>query len=433
MAVLVIESVRIDALKPYPGNARVHPKSQIRALARSLKEFGFVAPVLADRDNGILAGHGRIEAARTIGMAEVPVVRVEHLSEAKKRAYILADNRLAESARWDLRQLAIEFKDLIEIAPDLDLSATGFPAVAIDTALRILDGDPDEDDLDDLGTPDVLTPVSKLGDLWVLGSHRLLCGDARDASAYERLMAGTVASLIVSDPPYNIRIDGNVVGKGKHREFAMASGEMNSNEFVAFLETTVSHLVTFSSDGSLHFLFMDWRHIRDLIDVGERHYGGFLNLVVWAKTNAGMGSLYRSQHELVGVFKNGTAPHVNNVELGKHGRHRSNVWTCPGMNAPGRGRARALDLHPTCKPVRLIADAILDCSHRGDLVLDPFCGSGTTLIAAERTGRLARCMEIDPLYVDAAIRRWERATGQKARHADTGQPFGMAAAEEAKP
>jgi len=425
----------VDALRPYEGNARRHSKAQVRQIARSITEFGFTAPLLVDEAGTVLAGHGRLEASKLLGLTDVPVVLVNDLSEAQKRAYILADNKIAENATWDQTKLALELQSIIELEPDFELTITGFETGVIDSTLQILNGGDEEDSINDLVLPDPARAVSKLGDLWLLGPHRLLCGDARDASAYERLMAGERAHVVFTDPPYNVPIAGHVMGKGahQHREFAMASGEMSEAEFVAFLGGFIELLAAFSTDGAVNFICMDWRHLQPLLTVGDAHYSELLNICVWNKSNGGMGSLYRSKHELVAVFKAGKGPHVNNVALGRHGRNRTNVWDYAGLNAPVAGRDRALALHPTVKPVPLVADAIRDCSNHGDLVLDPFCGSGTTLIAADKTGRLARCMEIDPLYVDAAIRRWERATGQKALHADTGQPFGVAAAEETKP
>ena len=258
----------------------------------------------------------------------------------------------------------------------------------------------------------------------MLGDHRLLCADARDQSAFKTLMGDTRARLVFVDPPYNVPIQGHVSGKGaiKHREFAHASGELTSAQYAKFLEDAFALLTHFSDDGAIHFVCADWRHLEQNLAVGRRVYHELKNLVVWSKTNAGMGSFYRSQHELIFVWKHGRAKHVNNVQLGKHGRNRSNVWTYPGANSFGSTRQSDLAMHPTVKPVALVADAILDCSERTDIVLDSFGGSGTTLIASEHTGRTARLIEIDPAYCDQTIRRWQRLTGRTAVNA-AGVPF----------
>ncbi|MFO1148083.1 MAG: DNA methyltransferase [Alsobacter sp.] len=430
-----VERLPVAALKPYAGNARRHSKKQIRQIADSIRAFGFNVPLLIDREGTILSGHGRLEAALLLGMIELPVIRVSDLSEAQKRALILAENKIAENASWDQTKLALELQSIIELDADFELTITGFETGEIDSTLQILSGADEQDSINDLVLPDPARAVSKLGDLWHLGSHRLLCGDARERSSYERLMAGERAQMVFTDPPYNVPIAGHVTGKGQHqhREFAMASGEMSEAEFSAFLAGFIEPLVASCADGAVSFVCMDWRHLLALLTVGAAHFSELLNLCVWNKSNGGMGSLYRSKHELIAVFKVGKGPHINNIALGRHGRNRTNVWDYAGLNAPVAGRDRALALHPTVKPAPLVADAIRDCSNHGDLILDPFCGSGTTLIAAEKTGRAARCMEVDPLYVDAAVRRWERATGLKARHADTDRLFGADGSEEATP
>lgn len=230
--------------------------------------------------------------------------------------------------------------------------------------------------------------------------------------------------MVFADPPYNVQIS-SIVGRGKikHREFASASGEMSPEEFEAFLVKTLSLTVQYSRVGSIHYICMDWRHLSEALAAGKQVYTEFKNLVVWAKTNAGQGSFYRSQHELILVFKNGEAPHQNNIELGRHGRSRSNVWTYAGVNTFRAGRLDELSIHPTVKPVGLVADAMRDCSRRGDIILDPFMGSGTTILAAERVGRRGYGLEIDPLYVDAAIRRWQDFTKRDAVLKATGQTF----------
>jgi DNA modification methylase len=424
-ATRALEMVPVDRLTPYLGNARKHTRKQIRQIAKSVERFGFTNPVLIDNHGQIIAGHGRVEAAKLLGMHSVPTLRLSHLSAADKRAYIIADNRLAEKAGWDRELLAIELQALIDL--DFDVGLTGFEMGEIDILLN----DADEAKRETAGPEDKVSDplpdnvVSKPGDLWLIGNHRLLCGDARISAAYQQLLDGEKAELVITDPPYNVAIDGHVSGKGaiRHREFAMAIGEMSEAAFIEFLATVFRSLVTYTTAGSIHYVFMDWRHVAEMMAAGKEVYTELKNLCVWTKTNAGMGTFYRSQHELVFVWKTGDAPHVNNFELGQHGRSRSNVWHYAGVNSMRPGRIEELTMHPTVKPVAMIADAIKDCSSRGGLVLDPFCGSGTILIAAERTGRKARALEIDPEYIDVAVRRWQDFTGKSAKLASTGQSF----------
>jgi DNA modification methylase len=417
-----IQLCPLTRLKPYKNNARTHSKKQIRQIANSIKRFGFTNPVLIDDAGEIIAGHGRVEAAKLLGLAAVPTIRLSHLSETEKRAYILADNRLAEKAGWDREILAIELQGLVDL--DFDVEITGFSTADIDITL----GDAAEATGKQPGpeeeVPDVrTTAVSR--PLWVLGPHRLLCGSALDADSYDLLIGQGRAEMIFTDPPYNVRIDGHVSGHGRvrHREFAMASGEMSEDEFTAFLKAVFGCLADHSADGSIHFVCMDWRHLWEALRAGREVYSELKNVAVWNKTNGGMGSFYRSKHELVFVWKRGTAPHINNFELGQHGRYRTNVWDYAGVNTMRPGRMDELAMHPTVKPVALVADAIKDCSRRKGIILDPFMGSGTTVIAAERTGRRAYGIEIDPAYVDVAVRRWQTYTGKTATLLATGQTF----------
>ena len=429
---LTVELVDVDSLTPYGRNARRHTRKQIRKIADSIEEFGWTNPVLVDGQGGIIAGHGRVEAARLLGLSKVPTIRLEHLTEAHKRAYIIADNRLAELAGWNEEILALELQGLTEVEIDFDATITGFEVAEIDLLIESLkpagDDDPGADALpeEDLSAP----PVSEVEDLWILDPHRLLCGDATVAASFDRLMGTDKAQMVFVDPPYNLPINGHVCGSGaiKHEDFVMASGEMSEAEFTAFLEASLTHLAEHSVDGSIHFVFMDWRHMGELLTAGMAVYAEHKNLYIWCKDNAGMGSFYRSQHELVFVFKKGTAPHLNNFGLGEHGRYRTNVWRYPGVNSPRAGRLDDLRMHPTVKPVALVADAIRDCSTRGGIVLDSFDGSGTTLIAAEKTARRAYTMELDPRYVDTAVRRWESYTGGAAVHETTGLTFAEVAA-----
>ena len=422
---LQIEQTSIHALKPHDRNARTHSKRQIRQLANSIDRFGFCNPVIVDDDQNILAGHGRVKAAELLGHTSVPTVRLSHLSDAEKRAYILADNRLAEKAGWDRSLLVLELQGLIDIGFDVEL--TGFEMAEIDLLLdeALEAGGLSPAAEDELPASRNGPPVSRLGDLWILGVHHLFCGDARASTSYDRLLPGKKADLLFTDPPYNVRINGHVSGLGRvrHAEFAMASGEMTETQFISFLTGSLGLAVKVSRDGALHYVCMDWGHLYELISAGRAIYDSLLNVCVWNKDNGGMGSFYRSKHELVTVYKVGNAPHINNVELGRHGRNRTNVWDYAGVNTFRAGRLDELAMHPTVKPVALVADVIRDASSRSDLVLDPFAGSGTTIIAAEKTGRQACALEIDPHYVDVIIQRWQVYTGKPARLDTTGASF----------
>ena len=429
MKKLKVTDLPPGSLKPYDGNARTHSPKQIAQIAASIKAFGFNNPVLIDKDGGIIAGHGRVEAAKLLGIDTVPCVRLEHLTEAEKRAYILADNKLAEKAGWDPEILKIELQHLTSLDLDFDVSITGFEMPEIDVLLS--DAPPECDPADDVPAVEPGPAVTRLGDIWQIGPHRLICGDSTKAETYASLLDGDRAQMVFTDPPYNVKIDGHVSGLGsvKHREFAMASGEMSTSEFSRFLGDVFGNLATHSIDGAIHFICMDWRHMNEVLVAGTPVYSELKNLCVWAKTNGGMGSLYRSQHELVFVYKNGRAPHINNVELGKHGRYRTNVWSYAGANTFSKTRDDDLAMHPTVKPVALVADAILDCSKRKGIVLDAFGGSGTTLVAAERTGRRGYAFELDPHYCDVIVRRLEAITSCEAVLVGTGKSFRELAAE----
>lgn len=417
--------IDVASIKPDPKNPRKHPKKQVRQIAASIRSFGFNVPVLVDADGKLIAGHGRLLAAKELGIQQVPVISLTHLTPDQARAFMIADNRLSEVARWDEPLLLEHFEYLQGAALGFEITDTGYELAEIDW---MLESKRRRKSSSGEGDSPQGPAVCQSGDLWLLGRHRLLCGDARSEGAHERLMDRQKATMAFADPPYNVRIDGHAGGKGgiHHREFAMASGEMSPSEFTAFLQQVCSLMATSTQDGAIHFVCMDWRHARELLDATQHVYSEWKNLCVWTKDNGGMGSLYRSQHELVFVFKHGAAAHINNVELGRHGRNRSNVWEYPGINSFGRetSEGNLLAMHPTVKPVDLVADAILDCSRRGDVVLDPFMGSGTTLLAAERCGRIAYGMEIDPLYVDTTIRRWQAVTGDVARNAASESLFG---------
>ena len=370
-------------LTPDPRNARTHPKRQIEQIAASIRAFGFASPILVDEVGGIIAGHGRLFAAKLLGMAEVPTIVLPHLSQALQRALRLADNKIALGAGWDLEILKLELADLAVLDVDFDLSLTGFSAGEIDVVLQ------DQPNPDDELIPAVPTnPRTRPGDIWICGEHRIGCGDCRDAAFLAAVVGGGErVDAAFLDPPCNVRINGHANAKGRHREFAMASGEMSDAGFMEFLNESLTAGTAVSRDGAVHFVCMDWRHIGALEQAGKSAYDALLNICVWNKSNAGMGSLYRSKHEFVFVFKVGEAPHFNAVELGRHGRNRTNVWDYASVNSLCGSRREDLALHPTVKPTAMVADALQDVTRRGDLVLDTFLGSGTTLIAAERTGR----------------------------------------------
>ncbi len=421
-----IEAMAVSGLRPYAGNPRTHSKKQVRQIAESIRQFGFTNPVLIGDNNEIIAGHGRVEAAKLLGLESVPTLRLAHLNAEQRRAYVLADNKLALNAGWDQELLAIELHGLI--AADFDIELTGFSAAEIDLVLDAAaeaapgDGPVDAEDQIPSSDGDPACAVTRPGDLWLLGRHRLICGDARDRDVFERLMGDERSDLVFTDPPYNVPIDGHATGLGRirHREFAMGVGEMSSATFTGFLQQTLGNAATLSKSGAIAFVCMDWRHMGELLKAGQAVFTELKNLCVWNKTNGGMGSFYRSKHELVFVFKVGRADHTNTFGLGESGRYRTNVWDYAGVNC---GRREDLAMHPTVKPVALVAEAIKDCSRRGEIVLDPFGGSGTTLIAAQKTGRLARLIECDPLYCDTILRRFERVTGKEATHAARGMSF----------
>ena len=412
----VIE-LSIDLLKPYPRNARTHSKKQIRQIAASIERFGFTNPGLVSDRGEIIAGHGRVAAARLLGRKTVPTLSLSHLSDAERRAYVLADNKLAMNAGWDKEILAIELQALVDLEFDVEL--TGFSLAEVDLAIDEANEASIEGPLEPEDAVPAVTgePVTRMGDIWHLGRHRLQCGDTRDVTAMDQLMGGERADLVFTDPPYNVAIDGNVCGLGsvKHREFAFASGEMSQGQFTTFLAETLGNIARVMRDGAIAYVCMDWRHMGELLAAGEQCFTELKNLVVWNKTNGGMGAFYRSKHELVFVFKQGTAAHTNSFGLGETGRYRTNVWDYAGISSIGASRSDELAMHPTVKPVALIADAIRDCSRRGEIVLDGFGGSGSTLIAAEKTGRSARVVEYDPVYCDTIIRRWQDYTGKRAR------------------
>lgn len=417
---------RPEDLRAYGRKTRSHTRRQIEQITDSIRQFGFITPVLIDADQAVLAGHARLDAARALGLAEVPTVAVEHLSDAEKRAFALADNRLAELAGWDREALKIEFEELSGLDLDFSLDITGFSLPQIDA---ITFGEPPP--REDLAPAPPIAPVNQLGDLWRLGDHRLLCGDALDPANLKRLLGDEKVRTVFTDPPYNVPIGGHVTSSRRHGEFVAASGEMTDDQFTVFLAGVWAQVERALVDGGLAYLCMDWRHMRHVLEAADATALELRNLIVWDKTAGGMGSFYRSRHELIFLMRKAGAGHINMVELGKHGRDRANVWAYAGVNGFGADKAKARDMHPTVKPLDLVKDAILDSSRRGEIVLDLFNGSGTTLIAAERTHRQGRAFELDPRYVDVAIERWEAISGREAVLVETGETFRAARARRA--
>lgn len=425
---LEVQLTSVSELRVSPFAARNHPREQRRKLATHVRKYGVLVPLLIEQGGFIVDGHARLEAARDAGLTHVLTIDVSHLAEPDRRAVRLAMNRLAEGGKWDKEALARELNYLLEVGYDVEL--TGFDTLEIENVIEVVD-DPSgvEEHIDAEMVSNI--PVSRYGDLWILGeperAHRIACGDFRDEALLDVLFQSRTAAISFTDPPYNVPIQGFVSGLGRasHNEFAMASGEMSRAEFQAFLSATLSAIFARMSESGLAYVCMDWRSIAALIDAGQSLDLELLNLAVWVKTNAGMGSFLRSQHELIAIFKRQGVPHRNNVELGKHGRSRSNVWHYRGVNVMGPER-HLLAEHPTVKPSAMVAEAIRDASVPGDIVFDPFLGSGTTLIAAERTRRLCIGSEIEPTFVDLAIRRWQAETGKDAIRVVDGAAFSAA-------
>ena len=426
----VIEHRAVRDLKVNRRNARSHSDRQIQQIVASMREFGWLVPIVIDEEDTVLAGHGRLRAAPLLNIETVPTIQVKHLTPERKRAFMLADNRLAELAEWDKELLTIELNELSGLEIDFDFEVTGFETKDLDRLEGAAVAKPAKAEV----VPELdrdHPPVSSPGDLWKLDSHLLLCGNALEEASYARLMGEERAQMVFADPPYNVKIDGHVCGLGSvhHQPFEMAAGEMSASEFVRFLATAMGLMARYSVDGAIHDICMDWRHMGEVLAAAEGIYGEQKNLCVWNKTNAGMGAFYRSKHELVFVFKVGTASHINNFGLGGGGRYRTNVWDYAGVNTFKPGRMDELRMHPTCKPLPMVIDALKDCSTRKGIVLDPFVGSGTTLLAAEKAGRIGRCIELDPYYVDAAIGRWQTLTGKLAVHIESGLSFNELAAQ----
>lgn len=412
--------INTHALKPRRVNARKHTRQQIRAIARSVAAFGFNVPILIDTDLSVVKGEACWEAAKLLGLDQVPTIQLSHLSKAQIKAYALADNKLSDRSTWDDVKLAGVLNELLEVSLEFDIEATGFDLAEIE----ILTHPPEDADAADRADEFEFAEgnaVSALGDTWFAGDHRIHCGNSLLDAAYADFFAGEVGSAVFADPPYNVRIDGHAGGTGKikHREFPMASGEMTKAEYADFQIASFAQIRSHAAPGALVYICMDWRHAIEVLTAAQKSGWDQINRCIWVKSNGGLGSLYRSRYEDIYVFKNGPGEHVNNVQLGRFGRNRTNVWNYPGVtNFTRKGMTRALDYHPTVKPILLVSDAILDSTNRGDAVLDPFLGSGTTLLAATRTDRRCYGIELDPLYCDTAIERWQRLSGKKAKNKD---------------
>ena len=421
----IVERIPVRHLKPARGNARTHSKKQVQEIANSMARFGNINPVIADSHGNIIAGHARFSAVKLLGLAHVPVIRLHHLTETEIRAYRLADNKLAQKSGWDREILSAELEELEAVLPEigLDLSITGFEPAEVDAIKEDLAADQTQSDDECPELED--RAVARKGDLFILGNHRLIAGDARDEATYRRLMQSQSATMAFLDPPYNVRIKGHVGGRGRiqHQEFLQASGEMSSEQFINFLGDTLGLCARHTADGGISYITIDWRHSGELLKAGAAVYDELKNICVWVKTTPGQGSFYRSQHEFVFVYKKGKAAHLNTFELGQHGRTRTNVWNYPGANSFRAGRMDDLRMHPTVKPLAMVVDAMKDCSQRGSIILDAFAGSGTTIVAAEQVGRRAFCIEIDPRHVEVAVRRWQKVTGKDAILESSGQTF----------
>lgn len=416
----VTQYVATGSLRPAGRILRKHGQKNLKAIEASIRAHGFNNPILVDENSTIICGYGRWLAAKELQLLEVPVICLGHLTPDEIRLYRIADNRIAEQSEFDLTELRLELLELGNLDLNLNLELTGFSTGEID---NLLDCEPAEDNADTLPKLQKV-PIIRPGELVRCGDHYLLCGNSLEASSYATLMQGDKAQIVFGDGPYNLK--GSAIS-GSHGDFKMGSGELSNAEFTEFLATVFKHLAANSQDGSIHYQCMDHRHIENMMAAGRQAYDEFKNLAVWAKQSAGMGTFYRSQHELIFIWKSGTASHINNFGLGETGRHRSNLWQYNGNAGFSRNRASELAAHPTVKPWSMVADALRDCSRRGGIILDPFGGYGTTMIAAEKTGRRARLIELDPLYCDASIRRWQELTGRDAFLGDTGLTFNEAA------
>jgi len=416
----------IEHLQPDSKNPRVHSEKQIQQVARSIEAFGFNVPFLIDREGKVIAGHGRLAACKLLGINQVPTIRLDHLTEEQIRAFMIADNRLTENAGWDDRLLGQQLKALSEIKLDFSLEATGFEMGEIDVMIDGLASPFEAEAADTLPKLRSAVPITKPGDLWLLGRNRVICGDALADRSYQRLMDDRLAAAVFTDPPYTDPIDAYVTGFGKvhHAELVNASVETTEAEFTEFLSKAFTNLTIASAPGAIYCLCVDWRHLEELLAAAEQTYTELRNVCVWVQDSGGQGSLYRSQYELIFVFESGKTKHRNDVESGQYGRDRTNIWQNPRVNSQCR-KAKEPNLRPhsSVKPVAMVVEALRDCTAHDEIVLDAFLGSGTTLVAAEQIGRICYAIELDPSYVDLAVRRWQAYTGDTAKHALSKRSF----------
>lgn len=432
MSNLKITNVPLSRIHSYAQNAKKHSDAQIQKIANSIKEFGFNNPILIDESGEIIAGHGRFSAATLMGLETVPVIVLSHLTDAQKKAYRIADNKISETGGgWNEELLIQELKDL-ELDDNLDIQMTGFTTIEVDTMLngKTGKGVTEKENIAPFVPDDEI--VSKVGDLWQIGKHRLLCGSSLEESNFYRLMDGKLADIISQDPPFNIpaKTIGSS-GKTKHNDFQMAAGEMTPAEFTQFLKDNFSLCSKYAKKTALSYQWMDYRHCREMLDAGETSFGRLVNICVWIKPTGGMGKLYRSQHEFCFVFSNGDNHYIDNVELGKHGRYRTNCWHYGSVGGFGVHKSD-LVLHPTVKPYEAIKDLLLDASPRNGIVLDSFIGSGTSFVAAEKAKRICYGIELEPKYCDTAIRRMQNLFGIDAIHVDSGRTYSELLAEKLK-
>jgi len=424
---LHVEYVAPDTISIPRRELRKHRQTDIKRLAAGMDRFGNNVPLLVDENLGLVSGYARLAAAKLLGLSVVPVIRIAHLTEEQMQLFRIFDNKIAEAGEWDFEALYLTHEEVRIADPDIDLSDSGFAIGEIDAiAGRIKTAE--LNDLNDTREPDPeRTPVTRAGDLWACGPHRILCGNSLDPDDIANLVGEAVIRQHLSDCPYNLPTR-TFSSSGRHDDFAMAAGEMSAAEFTRFLRRYLTAALPHLVDGALIYAFMDHRHIVELILAAEAAGLTYVNLLVWVKSQPGQGSFYRSGHELVGVFRHGTAKACNNIELGAHGRNRSNVLSYPGVMGSG-GRKKALASHPSVKNVALLADLLLDASAPGEAILDSFGGSGSTLIAAEKTGRVAYLCEIAPAYVDIAVERFNALGGEQARLVETDQTLAEVAAE----
>jgi DNA modification methylase len=419
---LRIEPCPVDALKLHVRKLRKNDQTHVREIADAISTLGFNVPLLIGKNNVVIDGGSRLEAAKLLGLSSVPCIRVDHLDETEQRLLRLAVNRLGEKGSWDLGELEAEFKELI--IADAPIEISGFGADEVEQLIHAVN----QDGLETVDlAPSTGPAIARLGDLFRLGTHCLICGDGSDPAVIRRLMGHDVARFVFTDGPFDVAIGGEVTD-GEARKFENGSGEMTEVKFLGFHRTWIEAVLPYLVDGGLLGTFIDWRSLSILHAAATALALTPLDLVVWAKTNAGAGSLYRSQHELLPLFKKGAASHVNNLSLGKRGRRRTNLWTYPGVSSSGSDARKAPLDHGSAKPTAMLEDGLVDLTNRGDIVLDPFLGSGSTLIAAENSGRVCRGVELNPLFIDVIIQRYEALTRATAVLAETGEPFAKLAA-----